>query len=97
MLLDLPEKLELLTLYTELEHLRSDCSCQVKELNRRQSPSKSYTFYCILGPIQEYPLQWSRKVKKLGGADKESLNLDFYVVFWTAILILNIKFIIPCK
>ena len=43
-------------------------------------------------------LQWSRMVKNIGGwwgggggegADRESLNLEFYVLFWTDTLILG--------
>ena len=40
-------------------------------------------------------MQWSTKVKNIGGgggggrgADNDSLNLEIYVLFWTATLIL---------
>ena len=40
-------------------------------------------------PLIVYGIQWSRKVKNIGGTNKESLNLEFYVLFWTATLILG--------
>ena len=42
----------------------------------------------LLRPLTTY-IKWSRKVKNIEGADRESLKLEFYALFWTATMILG--------